>query len=243
VVLIFAVWEILAATGVVDVFFWSRPSEVWSTAVTSVSRGTLIEDAGYTFASTVWGFVIGVLGGSAIGLSFWWSRLYWRVVEPLLIVFEAMPKLALAPMIVLALGIGLSSKIAVATALVIVIQTLNTSGAVARVNRDQEALLYSFGASRLQVFRKVVLPSAIPSVLSSFRVAIGLSLTGAVVGEYMGSEAGLGRTIQQAAANFDMAQIWVGVFALALLSMVLYLVVMVLERILGSVLNMRQVAQ
>ncbi|KAB1658869.1 ABC transporter permease [Pseudoclavibacter sp. CFCC 11306] len=236
-VTVFVVWEALAQAGLINTFFWSSPSAIWKSGVTTLTHGTLIEDTLFTFTSTIWGFVIGVIGGAAIGLSFWWSRLYWKVAEPLLIVFEAMPKLALAPMIVLAFGIGIASKVAVATALVIVIQTLNTSSAVARVDRDLQTLMYSLGASKLQVFGKVVLPSTVPSILSSFRVAIGLALTGAIVGEYMGSEHGLGKTVQMAAANFDIAQIWVGVFALAILSMVLYLVIVVIERLVRHLIE------
>ena len=234
VVAIFGLWEVLADRGVISTFFWSQPSQIWSSAVTNWRSGTLLEDTVFTFQATVWGFLIGGIGGSLVGLSFWWSRLYWKVCEPLLIVFEAMPKLALAPMIVLAFGIGITSKIVVAAALVIVIQTLNTSVAVANVDRDLQTLMYSLGASRFQVFTHIVLPSTLTDIIASFRVAIGLSLTGAIVGEYMGSERGLGKSIQMAASNFDMAMIWVGVFTLAILSMLLYLAVVILERIVAK---------
>jgi NitT/TauT family transport system permease protein len=167
-----------------------------------------------------------------IGLSFWWSRYFARIAEPLIISLEAMPKLALAPMVVLALGLGLPSKVAMAAAIVIVIQILNTSSAIARVDRDEQTLLYSLGASRAQVFAKVVVPSTLPSIINSFRVSIGLALTGAIVGEYIGSQYGLGKMIQLAASTFDISLIWVGVFTLAALALVLYLIVAVIERIL-----------
>lgn len=230
VVAIFAYWEIGANVGWIDTFFWSKPSAIWNTALITLGNGDLVVNAGFTFTSTIAGFLIGVIGGVGIGLSFWWSRTYALVAEPMVIAFEAMPKLALAPIIVLVLGIGISSKIAMATALVIVIQILNTYAAVRSVDSDLTTMVSSLGASKWQVFRKVVMPSVLPWVISSLRVAIGLALTGAVVGEYIGSKEGLGRMIQYAGSTYDIALIWVGVFTLALLSAVLYVGVTLLER-------------
>ncbi|AWB90352.1 ABC transporter permease [Homoserinimonas hongtaonis] len=230
IVVVVAFWEIGATLGWIDPFFWSQPSRIFKTAIITIQNGDLWVNARFTFGSTIAGFLIGVIGGVAIGLSFWWSRTYALVAEPMVIAFEAMPKLALAPIIVLVLGIGISSKIAMAVAIVIVIQILNTYTAVRAVDKDLVTLLYSLGASKWQVFQKVVFPSVIPWVISSLRIAIGLALTGAVVGEYIGSREGLGRMIQYAGSTYDIALIWVGVFTLAFLSALLYVVVAVLER-------------
>ncbi len=223
-------WEVGVRAGAIDPFFWSQPTAIWSTAVQAWSDGDMLDNTLFTFASTIGGFVIGIVGGVTIGLSFWWSRRYALTAEPLIIAFEAMPKLALAPIVVLVLGLGIGSKIAMATALVIVIQTLNTYAAVKAVDRDLVTLLYSLGATRWQVFRTVVVPSTLPWVAGSLRVAIGLALTGAIVGEYIGSTAGLGRMIQYAGSTYDIALIWVGIFTLAALSMGLYLIVAAVER-------------
>jgi NitT/TauT family transport system permease protein len=237
VVAVFVAWELLADAGAINTFFWSKPSMVWASAVTNATKGSMWSDTAYTFTSTVAGFLIGVVGGSLIGLSFWWSRFYAKTAEPLIIAVEAMPKLALAPMIVLALGLGIGSKIAMATALVIIIQILNSESAVRAIDRDLQTLLYSLGASRWQVFRKVIVPATLPAVIASFRVSIGLALTGAIVGEYIGSQQGLGKMIQFAAASFDISLIWVGVFTLGILSFVLYLVVLVVQRLLLRMLH------
>jgi NitT/TauT family transport system permease protein len=230
VLTVFAFWEFGATAGWIDPFFWSQPSRIWQTAIITIENGDIFRNARFTFGSTIAGFLIGVIGGVTIGLSFWWSRTYALVAEPMVIAFEAMPKLALAPIVVLVLGIGISSKIAMATAIVIVIQVLNTYTAVRAVDKDLTTLLYSLGASKWQVFTKAVFPSVVPWVVSSLRIAIGLALTGAVVGEYIGSREGLGRMIQFAGSTYDIALIWVGVFTLALLSALLYLVVSLLER-------------
>jgi NitT/TauT family transport system permease protein len=223
-------WEVAARTGLVDPFFLSMPSDIWATGVVAVTEGSVLSDTVYTFSSTILGFLLGTAGGVVIGLSFWWSRRYAMVAEPFVIAFEAMPKLALAPIVVLVLGIGMSSKVAMATALVIVVQALNAYGGVKAVDRDLTRMLASLGASRWQVFTKVVVPTALPWIVSGLRVTIGLALAGAIVGEYIGSTQGIGRMIQYAGTTYEIALIWVGIAILAVLSMLLYAAVGAIER-------------
>ncbi|MGP4019314.1 ABC transporter permease [Saccharopolyspora sp. 5N708] len=223
-------WEWFARLGVIDPFFWSMPSEIWAKAVQQFSSGTLISDTAYTFGSAIAGFLLGTLLGVAIGLSFWWSRTYAKVAEPFVVALEAIPKLALAPIVVLVLGIGISSKIAMATALVVAVQALGAAAGVRAIDPDLTRMLNSLGASRWKVFRSVVVPGTMPWIISGLRVTIGLALAGAIVGEYIGSERGLGRLVVYAGTVYDISLIWVGVLILALLSLLLYLVVGLVER-------------
>ena len=164
-----------------------------------------------------------------LGLSFWWSRNYAAIVQPYVICFESIPKLALAPLIVLVFGLGLASKVATATALTVVVSTLTTYAGVKAVDQDGERLFYSLGASRLQVFRKLVIPFCIPWIISVLRVNIGLALTGAVVGEFIASQHGLGRAILYAGQTYDIALVWVAVLVLSALALLMYLAVSWLE--------------
>ncbi len=223
-------WEAAARLGVVDPFFFSMPSAIWETGVVAVTQGTVVADTVFTFSSTLAGFALGTAGGVALGLSFWWSRRYALVAEPFVVAFEAMPKLALAPIVVLVLGIGMSSKVAMATALVVVVQALNTYSGVKAVDADLSRMLASLGATRWQVFTKLVVPTTLPWIVSGLRVTIGLALAGAIVGEYIGSTQGIGRLIQYAGTTYEISLIWVGIAVLAALSMVLYAVVGQLER-------------
>lgn len=223
-------WELAARTGLIDPFFYSMPSQIWQTGVVAVTEGTVLSDTLFTFTATLSGFAIGTLGGVAIGLSFWWSRRYALVAEPFVVAFEAMPKLALAPIVVLVLGIGMSSKVAMATALVLVVQALNTYAGVKAVDGDLTRMIASLGATRWQVFTKVVVPTTLPWIISGLRVTIGLALAGAIVGEYIGSTQGIGRMIQYAGTTYEISLIWVGIAVLAALSMVLYSVAGMLER-------------
>jgi NitT/TauT family transport system permease protein len=178
------------------------------------------------------GFIIGTASGSMLGLSFWWSRNYAAITQPYMICFHSLPKLALAPLVILIFGIGLASKVAIATALTIIVSALTAYAGVKALDPDQERLFYSLGASRMQIFRKLVVPFCLPWVISVLRVNIGLALTGAIVGEFIASQHGLGRAILYAGSTYDIALVWVVALVLSTLAVAMYGAVSWLERIL-----------
>lgn len=227
-----ALWELAADTGWIDGFFWSKPSAIYATLIKFFADGDAWIDISFTFRSTIIGFVIGTTCGSLLGLSFWWSRNYAAIVQPYVICFETLPKLALAPLVILVFGLGLASKIAIATALTLVVSTLTTYAGVKAVDTDQERLFYSLGASRFQVFRKLVVPFCLPWIISVLRVNIGLALTGAVVGEFIAAQHGLGRQILYAGQTYDIALVWVAVLVLSTLAVIMYAAVSWLESVL-----------
>jgi NitT/TauT family transport system permease protein len=225
-------WEIFTRLKIIDPYYFSSPSRIVSTAYIAATQGTLFVDIGYTSASTIVGFVIGVTGGALLGLSTWWSLVYGRVSEPYLVTFNAIPKLALAPILIILFGIGFESKVALAVALTIVPAALAAYGGVKSVDKDLETLLFSLGATRFQVFAKVVVPWTMPWIVSSLRVNIGLALAGAIVGEFIASRFGVGRMILYAGQVMDINLVWVGVVVLSILALVMYAAVMTAERYL-----------
>jgi NitT/TauT family transport system permease protein len=226
---VLSLWEIGARAGWIDAFFWSQPSAIADTMTIFFTTGDAWTDISFTFRSTIFGFLIGTTAGSLLGLSFWWSRNYAAIVQPYVICLESIPKLALAPLIILVFGIGLVSKVAVATALTLVVSTLTAYAGVKALDADSEKLFYSLGATRLQVFRKLVIPFCLPWIISVLRVNIGLALTGAIVGEFIASQHGLGRAILYAGQTYDIALVWVAVLVLSTLAMVMYAAVSWLE--------------
>jgi NitT/TauT family transport system permease protein len=225
-------WQVAADYGWIDGFFWSKPSAIYSTLIKFFTEGDAWTDIGFTFRSTILGFLLGTATGSLLGLSFWWSRNYAAIAQPYIICFESLPKLALAPLVILVFGLGLASKVAIATALTVIVSTLTTYAGVKAVDPDQEKLFYSLGASRMQVFCKLVVPFCLPWIISVLRVNIGLALTGAVVGEFIASEHGLGRQILYAGQTYDIALVWVAVLVLSTLAIVMYAAVSWLESLL-----------
>jgi len=208
-----SLWEIGARAGWIDAFFWSQPSAIARTMALFFGSGDAWTDISFTFRSTIFGFLIGTTAGSLLGLSFWWSRNYAAIVQPYVICLESIPKLALAPLIILVFGIGLLSKVAVATALTLVVSTLTANAGVKALDPDGEKLFYSLGASRLQVFRKLVVPFCLPWIISVLRVNIG-------------------RAILYAGQTYDIALVWVAVLVLSTLAMVMYATVSWVESML-----------
>src|SRR5262245_13283761 len=227
-----AAWELAAEWRLIDPFFWSRPSAIWATLIIFFTEGNAFVDIAYTFRSTLLGFALGTTAGALLGLSFWWSRNYARIMQPYIICLESIPKLALAPLIILVFGMGLASKVAIATALTLVVSTLTAYSGVQAIDKDQEKLFYSLGASRWQVFRKLVVPACIPWIISILRVNIGLALTGSIVGEFVSSQHGLGRTILYAGSTYEISLVWVAVLVLSVLSIIMYVSVSWLESVL-----------
>jgi NitT/TauT family transport system permease protein len=227
-----SLWEVAARNGWIDAFFWSQPSAIARTMGIFFTTGDAWTDISFTFRSTIFGFLIGTTAGSLLGLSFWWSRNYAAIVQPYIICLESIPKLALAPLIILVFGIGLVSKVAVATALTLVVSTLTAYAGVKALDPDGEKLFYSLGATRLQVFRKLVVPFCMPWIISVLRVNIGLALTGAIVGEFIASQHGLGRAILYAGQTYDIALVWVAVLVLSTLAVIMYAGVSWLESVL-----------
>jgi NitT/TauT family transport system permease protein len=225
-------WETLTRLKIVDPYYFSSPTAIVGTAYVAATQGTLYVDIGYTSASTIVGFIIGVVAGALLGLSTWWSRVYGRVSEPYLVTFNAIPKLALAPILIILFGIGFESKVALAAALTIVPAAMAAYGGIKSVDKDLETLLFSLGATRFQVFVKVVVPWAMPWIVSSLRVNIGLALAGAIVGEFIASRYGVGRMILYAGQVMDINLVWVGVVVLSILALVMYAAVMTAERYL-----------
>jgi NitT/TauT family transport system permease protein len=225
-------WEVLTRLKIIDPYFFSNPTNIVNTAYIAATQGSLYVDIGYTSASTIVGFLVGVTAGAVLGLSTWWSQVYGRVSEPYLVTFNAIPKLALAPILIILLGIGFQSKVALAVALTIVPAALAAYGGVKSVDKDLETLLSSLGASRFQVFAKVVVPWTMPWIVSSLRVNIGLALAGAIVGEFIASRYGVGRMILYAGQIMDINLVWVGVVVLSILALVMYLAVTTAERYL-----------
>ncbi|MBS5911544.1 MULTISPECIES: ABC transporter permease [Paenibacillus] len=238
-VLLFVVWEVFTRLGWLDPYYWSSPSVILQTTWVQLTAGTLLSDIVYTSGSTVLGFVFGTLLGALLGLSFWWSKSYAGISEPYLIVLNAMPKLALAPVLVILLGIGFFSKVALAFSMTVVVAALSAYSGVKSVDPDMEKLMYSLGAKRMQVFTKVVIPWSMPWIISSLRINIALALAGAIVGEFIASSQGVGRMIMYAGTILDINLVWVGVVVLSVLSMVMYWGVVLLEKGLSKGLGVR----
>lgn len=231
-ILFLVLWELLTKMKLLDAYYWSNPSTIWTTGMIAATEGTLWADLLYTSGATIVGFILGTFVGSLLGLSFWWSYFYSRISEPYLIAFNAVPKLALAPVLVILFGIGFGSKVVLAFMMTVIVTALAAHSGVKSVDQDLEKMLYSLGAKRRHVFTKVVVPSAMPWIVSSLKINIALALAGTIVGEFISSRQGIGRMILYAGQIMNINLVWVGVVVLSILSIVMYLGTVWIEKML-----------
>ncbi len=217
----FGLWEWGSRAGWLDRTLFGQPSEIalylWRGFFV---RGDLWLELGYTLAGTFISFLLGSAAAIVLGLAFTqWPPLE-RALDPYLTVINAMPRFALAPLFLLWFGLGLSSKVAMGTSLSFFIVLANTVAGIRGVPQDFLTLSRSLGATPLQLFWKVTLPSAVPVIFSGLRLGLIFSMLGVVGAEIIAAEHGLGQTLAYLQSNFNMDGVMALLFLLAALGMV-----------------------
>ena len=230
VVLFFTLWEIGVRVGWISAFLVGSPAGIFAIAYKMIASGELLSDTWYTLFEAILGFVIGTIFGSLLGLALWYSVFVARLVEPFIVAINSVPKIALAPIVVLWFGTGLVSKVALSVSLTAIVALIAAYQAAKDADVDLQSLLISMGADKHQVFFKAVVPSTLPSIIATFRINIGFGLVGAVVGEFISSQRGLGHLIYTASSLYDLNTVWVGLFTLMIMGFVLYYVIDIIER-------------
>jgi NitT/TauT family transport system permease protein len=231
VVAFFALWEIGVRIGWVSAFLVGSPAGIFSDGYKMILSGELLSDTWYTLFEAILGFIIGTIFGSLLGLALWYSVFVARLVEPFIVAINSVPKIALAPIVVLWFGTGLVSKVALSVSLTAIVALIAAYQAAKDADVDLQSLLISMGADKHQVFFKAVVPSTLPSIIATFRINVGFGLVGAVVGEFISSQRGLGHLIYTASSLYDLNTVWVGLFTLMVMGFVLYYVIDMIERV------------
>lgn len=230
VVVIVAFWQFGVSIGLVNAFLMGSPAGIWLEFVRLISNGELLQNTSVTVYATITGFVLGSLLGSFSGLLLWHTPILARILDPFFIALNSLPKIALAPIIIIWFGSGLFSKIALAFIATYVVALISAWQGTHQIDDSQVNLMRSLGANRNQIFRKVVVPSTLPWIISAFRLNIGFALIADIGGEFISSDYGLGKMIFVAGNLFNLNVVWVGVFTLLVVALVLYLIVVQLQR-------------
>ena len=216
-------WQAFTTWGIVDPFFCGQPSGSWQRLIDLLQHGTQVG----SFYSNVWttiqealaGFVVGALTGVVFGVALGQSRYLSNVLGPYIKMVNAIPRIVLGSIFIVAFGIGVSPKILLAAVLVFFIVFFNAFQGVREVDRNVLANVRVLGASRMQITRHVIVPSALTWIIASLHSAFGFAIVGALVGEVLGAQSGLGLVIKTAQNNFDPN----GVFATMLVIAVIVL--------------------
>ena len=228
--LFLGIWELCARFEWINPFITSSPSRVWKTVVSLYQNGTLFYHVGTTLWETLLGFFIAVVAGYLIALLLWWSEVFRKISEPYLVVLNALPKIALGPLIIIWCGPG-SKPIVFMTILIgLIVAILNMLNGFMATDENKMLLLKSMGASKWQILRKLVVPSSLPAFISMLKINVGMAWIGSVMGEYMVSKAGIGYLIVYGGQVFKLDLVMTAVVILCILAAGMYAIVALIEK-------------
>ena len=221
-VLIFASWEAVTRLNWLDPFIFSSPSRIFKTFVRIYKEGSLFTHVLTTLWETVVGFLMGTIFGILIAIVLWLSETCSKVLEPYLVVANALPKIALGPVFIVWMGAGSVAIITVAVTVSLIVTVLEVYTGFLETDSEKIRLVQSFGANRKQVLTKVVLPSSFPVMMNALKVNVGMSWVGVIVGEFLVSKAGLGYLIVYGGQVFQLDLVMTSVLILSILAAIMY---------------------
>ncbi|MFD1956770.1 ABC transporter permease [Paenibacillus thailandensis] len=214
-------WELAASLRWIDPMLTSQPSRLVTSFWELATAGNLWHHTGVTALETIIGLAISMTVGMLIAVLFWWSTYASSVLEPYMVVLNALPKVAFGPIFYIWLG-DRYSVYGMAIAISIIVTIMMIESGFKEISKSKLKLMESFGATKLQMLRMVLLPASVPNLIATLKVNVGLTLVGVIMGEFLSSKAGLGYLIIYGGQVFQMDMVMVSIAMLALLSILLY---------------------
>jgi putative hydroxymethylpyrimidine transport system permease protein len=226
--LLIVAWELLAKLGHIENYLLPAPSEVASALWRD--RDLLSSDTWVTGREVLLGFALALAVGVAIAIVLHLSPVLRRAIYPLVVASQAVPVVVIAPILVIWFGFGITPKLVVIALICFFPVVVNTLDGLEGVDREQVKMMRTLGASRLDLLRRLELPSALPFLFSGAKIAVAVAVIGAVFGELVGSDAGLGHAIQVGTAELETARVFAAVLILSAMAIALFGLVTLLER-------------
>ena len=229
--LLLGIWELSAHFEWVNPFITSSPSRICKTIADLYKNGSLFYHVGTTLWETLLGFFLAVVLGYSIALALWWSEAFRRISEPYFVVLNALPKIALGPLIIIWCGTGSKAIVFMTILIGLIVAILNMLNGFMSTDENKLLLLRSMGASKLQLLTKLVIPSSLPNFISMLKINVGMAWIGSIMGEYIVSKAGIGYLIVYGGQVFKLDLVMSAVFILCVLAAIMYALVALLEKI------------
>jgi len=227
-------WEFAARASLIDPFITSSPSRVMDTLVGLSLSGELWRHLAATVMEAAAGFILGTVFGTLVAIALWCSDFLCQVLEPYLVILNALPKIALGPVFIVWLGAGKTAIIVITLSVSIVVAILEVLGGFLSTDKEKIRLAETFGANKFEVLRRVVLPSNVPTILGSLKINVGMSWVGVIVGEFLISREGLGYLIVYGSQVFQLDLVMASVVVLAVVAALMYLSIQWVEKKLSQ---------
>lgn len=228
--LFFALWEIFSYIGWLDKFLFSCPSEIILLLIENIKSKEIFIHITYSLIETLIALIIGTSGGILIAILLWFSKKATKIIDPFLVILNALPKTALAPILIVWAGTGVKGIVVVAISLSLVITIISALNYFNSVDNEKIIMLQSFKATKLQILFKLILPSNTTNLISLVKINVGLTWVGVIVGEFLVSRFGIGYLVVYGGQVFKMDLVMMGVLVLAILAFLMYLIILLIEK-------------
>jgi len=229
IIFFLALWEILAKFNIINTFLYSSPSKVLNTIIHLSSNGELFQHLKITLYEVFISFFMAGGIGIVVATILWSNPLISKIVDPYITILNSLPKVALGPLIIIWVGASIHSIIFMALMISVFVTIINIYLGFISVNKNYITMLKSFGATKWQIFRKIIFPSNIQNIISALKINISMSLIGVIMGELLVSKSGLGYLIMYGSQVFNIDLVITSVFILGIISYLMYFIIDKLE--------------
>jgi len=231
-ILLTLIWELLAKYEIINTFISSSPTRILNTVIDLYDKGNLFKHIWITLYETIISFGLGTLLGIIIAIILWWNNFIYKVIDPYLTVINSLPKVALGPIIIIFFGANINSIIIMALLISVIVTIITVYNGFNETDSNKIKLLKSFTATKWQIFKMVILPSSYPTIISSLKINISMSLIGVIMGEFLVSKEGIGYLIMYGSQVFNLNLVMSGIIILMIVSIIMYKSVSYIEKIL-----------
>ncbi|MFA9397368.1 MAG: ABC transporter permease [Clostridiaceae bacterium] len=233
-IIFFSLWELAGDLKWIDPFLTSTPSRMLKSLIKLYLEGNLIRHIFITCYETIIGFTIGTILGTFIAILLWWSDFLNKVLDPYLVVLNALPKVALAPIIIFWVGNGMEAIIFIALLISIVVTIIGVLSGFKDVDENKIKLLKTLGANKLQILIHLIIPASLGTLVSALKINVGLSWVGVIMGEFLVAKDGLGFLIIYGGQVSQLDMVMMSIIILSIMAYLMYKFVEIFEKKLSN---------
>jgi len=218
-------WEILASMEIINTFLFSSPSRIIKTIILLFNSGQLMMHISMTLLEVIVSFILATVIGIIVATVMWSNEKFAKIIDPYITIINSLPKVALGPLIIIWVGASVKSIIVMALTISIFTTIINIYSGFLMVNSNYIIMLKSFGASKKQIYRKIVLPSNLENIITTLKINVSMSLIGVIMGELLVSKKGLGYLIMYGSQVFNLDLVISSIFILGIISFLMYFII------------------